>query len=78
MIAATASRYDFAQTVCTPGFFARLPAMRSQLDGFFMADTSYYYPEDRSISESLRLGARLATLAGAPVRALDDAAARPR
>ena len=34
--------------------------MASALPGFFMADTSYYYPEDRSISESLRTGARLA------------------
>jgi len=63
VIAATASRYDYSQTVCTPGFYARLPAMRSQVNGLFLADTSHYYPEDRSISESLRLGAHLATLA---------------
>jgi len=30
-----------------------------------MADTSHYYPEDRSISESLRLGGRLAEMAAA-------------
>ncbi len=63
VIAATASRYDYSQTVCTPGFYAKLPAMRSQINGLFLADTSHYYPEDRSISESLRLGAHLATLA---------------
>ena len=62
VIASTASRYDYSQTVCTPGFYAKLPAMRSQVAGLFLADTSHYYPEDRSISESLRLGARLATL----------------
>jgi hypothetical protein len=28
-----------------------------------MADTSHYYPEDRSISESMRIGAQLAGMA---------------
>ena len=60
VIAASASRYQYAQTVCTPGFYDALPPMRSSLPGFFMADTSYYYPEDRSISESLRIGVELA------------------
>ena len=59
----TASRYEFAQTVCTPGFFSALPPMASAIEGLFMADTSHYYPEDRSISESLRLGAQLAARA---------------
>lgn len=59
VLAATASRYRFAQTVCSPGFLAALPPMGSELAGFFMADTSYYYPEDRSISESLRTGSAL-------------------
>lgn len=59
----TASRYEFAQTVCTPGFFDALPPMASAIGGLFMADTSHYYPEDRSISESLRLGAQLAARA---------------
>jgi hypothetical protein len=40
--------------------------MRSRIRGLFLADTSHYYPEDRSISESLRLGAHLATLAVDP------------
>jgi protoporphyrinogen oxidase len=66
VIASTASRYDYSQTVCTPGFYAKLPAMRSQVNGLFLADTSHYYPEDRSISESLRLGAHLAALAADP------------
>jgi protoporphyrinogen oxidase len=62
VIAATASRYQFAQTVCSPGFFDALPPMRSAVRGLVMADTSHYYPEDRSISESMRIGARLAAL----------------
>jgi protoporphyrinogen oxidase len=63
VLAATASRYEFAQTVCTPGFYEALPPMRSRVQGLFMADTSHYYPEDRSISESLRIGSSLAALA---------------
>lgn len=65
VIASTASRYEFAQTVCTPGFYDALPPMQSQVAGLFMADTSHYYPEDRSISESMRIGAELARLAAA-------------
>lgn len=53
-------RYEFAQPICPPGFQAQLPPMRTPITGFFMADTAYYYPEDRSISESLRIGQELA------------------
>jgi protoporphyrinogen oxidase len=63
VIATTASRYEFAQTVCSPGFYDALPPMRSKVRGLYMADTSHYYPEDRSISESMRIGAHLAALA---------------
>lgn len=48
-------RYDFSQTICPPGFYDMLPPMRTPIDGLFMADTAYYYPEDRSISESVRV-----------------------
>ncbi len=54
------SRYEFAQTVCPPGFFQQLPPMKTPIDGLFMADTAYYYPEDRSISESIQTGKQLA------------------
>lgn len=63
VLATTASRYEFAQTVCSPGFYEALPPMRSKVAGLYMADTSHYYPEDRSISESMRIGAQLATMA---------------
>lgn len=56
-------RYDFAQTICPPGFQSTLPPMKTPLEGFFMADTAYYYPEDRSISESIAVGTRLAAAA---------------
>ncbi|MCS3846009.1 protoporphyrinogen oxidase [Xanthomonas campestris] len=60
VLATHCHRYEFAQTICPPGFQDRLPAMRTPLNGFFMADTAYYYPEDRSISESLQAADRLA------------------
>ena len=63
ILAANAFRYEFAQTVCTPNFYEALPPMQSAVRGLFLADTSHYYPEDRSISESLRLGRELAGLA---------------
>jgi protoporphyrinogen oxidase len=58
-----ASRYEYSQTVCSPGFFEALPPMRSRLEGLFLADTSHYYPEDRSIQESVKLGQKLAAMA---------------
>jgi len=65
VVASMASRYEYAQTVCAPGFYAALPSMQSSVRGLFMADTSHYYPEDRSISESVRVGMQLANLAAA-------------
>jgi len=56
-------RYDFAQTICPPGFQEMLPPMKTPVDGFYMADTSYYYPEDRSINESVAVGRKLAAAA---------------
>ena len=65
VLATHCHRYEFAQTICPPGFQAMLPPMRTPLAGFFMADTAYYYPEDRSISESLAVGSALAREAAA-------------
>ena len=56
------SRYGFAQPVCPPGFLKNLPPIDSRINGLYIADTSYYYPEDRSISESVRLGKEMAAM----------------
>lgn len=64
-----ASRYRHAQPVCNPGFMAKLPPVALPVQGLWVADTSYYYPEDRGISESIDFGrkiARQATTAAAP------------
>jgi protoporphyrinogen oxidase len=48
-----ASRYRYAQPVCDPGYLDRLPPLELPIKGLLVADTSYYYPEDRGISERL-------------------------
>ncbi|MBJ56043.1 MAG: FAD-dependent oxidoreductase [Gammaproteobacteria bacterium] len=59
-----ASRYRYAQPVCQPGFLDSLPPCRTCIDGLWVADTSYYYPCDRGISESIDFGRRLGREAG--------------
>ncbi|OIO01448.1 MAG: hypothetical protein AUJ49_07775 [Desulfovibrionaceae bacterium CG1_02_65_16] len=58
-------RYEYAQPVCPPGFRHVLPPYETGLPGFFAADTTHSFPEDRSINESVRIGGELALLAGA-------------
>ena len=55
-----ASRYRFAQPVCEPGFLNKLPPVHLPIGGLSVADTSYYYPDDRGISESFDFGRRMA------------------
>lgn len=59
-----ASRYAYAQPICQPAFASQLPPIAADVAGLYIADTSYYYPEDRSISESVMLGQRLAAMIG--------------
>lgn len=54
------SRYRHAQPICEPGYLSRLPSMRTPIQGLWVADTSYYYPEDRGISESIAFGRNMA------------------
>ncbi len=63
VIDAHLSRYHYAQTVCTPGFASLIPPMSGLIEGLFLADTASYYPQDRSITESVRVGRLLAELA---------------
>lgn len=60
-----ASRYRFAQPICEPGFLDRLPPVQLPVEGLWVADTSYYYPEDRGISESIAFGKKMAVMATA-------------
>ena len=55
-----ASRYRFAQPIGIPGFLETIPSAKLPIEGLWVADTSYYYPEDRGISESIHFGRQLA------------------
>ncbi|MBT8537136.1 NAD(P)/FAD-dependent oxidoreductase [Polynucleobacter paneuropaeus] len=55
-----ASRYRFAQPIGVPGYLETIPPAKLPIDGLWVADTSYYYPEDRGISESIDFGRRMA------------------
>jgi len=60
-IATRVGRLRFAQPVCGPRFLESLPPIEPGVQGLQVADTSYYYPEDRGISESVRIGRQMAT-----------------
>jgi protoporphyrinogen oxidase len=55
-----ASRYRYAQPICDPSYLAKLPPVALPVQGLWVADTSYYYPEDRGISESIDFGRTIA------------------
>jgi protoporphyrinogen oxidase len=57
-------RLRHAQPLCEPGFAARIPAVRTAIEGLQIADTCFYYPEDRGISESARLAREMALAIG--------------
>jgi protoporphyrinogen oxidase len=54
------SRYRYAQPICEPGYLETLPPVKLPITGLWVADTSYYYPEDRGISESVDFGRKMA------------------
>jgi protoporphyrinogen oxidase len=55
-----ASRYRHAQPICPPRYLEGLPPVALPVKGLWVADTSYYYPEDRGISESVEFGRMMA------------------
>jgi protoporphyrinogen oxidase len=58
-------RLRHAQPVCDVGFAARIPPFVTPVDGLLIGDTSFYYPEDRGVSESIKFAKRMvSTLAG--------------
>lgn len=53
------SRYAYAQPVCGKNFKKGLPSI-NPLENIWTADTTFYYPEDRGISESVNFGRNMA------------------
>jgi protoporphyrinogen oxidase len=64
------SRYRYAQPVCEPRYLEHLPSAALPVRGLWAADTSYYYPEDRGISESVEFGRNMARQVAAQPSAL--------
>jgi protoporphyrinogen oxidase len=60
IIAAHVARLRYAQPVCEPGFAKKIPPVQTPIRDLQIADTCFYYPEDRGISESVRLGREMA------------------
>lgn len=60
IVAAQVARLRHAQPVCEPGFAAKIPPIQTPIANLQIADTCFYYPEDRGISESVRVGRAMA------------------
>jgi protoporphyrinogen oxidase len=58
------ARLRYAQPICPPDFLKMLPPVQTEIAGLQVADTCFYYPEDRGIAESIRIGRRMATDVG--------------
>jgi protoporphyrinogen oxidase len=54
------ARLKHGQPVCERGFAAKIPPIQTPIRGLQVADTCFYYPEDRGIAESVRLGRNMA------------------
>ena len=57
---AQVSRLKFAQPICFPNFLETLPPVQTPIESLQIADTCYYYPEDRGLSESIKIGRKMA------------------
>ena len=65
ILARKVARLRYAQPVCEPGFAAKLPPVETPIAGLQIADTCFYYPEDRGIAESVRLAHQMVERIGA-------------
>ncbi len=59
-LAMRASRYRYAQPICRPTTWKACRPCNCQCRACGWPTTSYYYPEDRGISESIGFGRRMA------------------
>lgn len=60
LISSYAAKLKYAQPICEPGFLSKIPPIQTGIKGLQIADTCFYYPEDRGISESVRYGKMMA------------------
>ena len=59
LIDSQCNRYRYAQPICGVKFESKIPPLEP-LKNLFILDTTYYYPEDRGINESIKCGINLA------------------
>jgi protoporphyrinogen oxidase len=60
------ARLRYGQPICEPGFAKKIPPVQTPIAGLQVADTCFYYPEDRGIAESVRIGSEMANAVGQP------------
>ncbi|WP_202109223.1 FAD-dependent oxidoreductase [Succinivibrio dextrinosolvens] len=54
-----AHRYEYAQPVFTTNTFSKIKAVRSPVPGLYCADTTFSYPNDRCLDESIKIAERI-------------------
>lgn len=52
-------RAEYGQAVYETGFSRLLPEIKTPLPGFYAADTCHFFPEDRSIAQSIELAGKM-------------------
>ena len=62
-------RLRYAQPVCTVNFAAKIPPAQTPIKGLSIADTCFYYPEDRGVSESIKFAKGMVAALGDPAAA---------
>lgn len=55
-------REKYAQPICEVGFTKDIPSMKTPLDGLYLTDSSQLHPDDRTISNSIGLGKKVAEI----------------
>ena len=60
LLATHIARLKYAQPVCPPRYLDTVPPVHGVVQGLQIADTSSYYPEDRGVSEGVRLAKEMA------------------
>ena len=56
------SRYKYAQPICGIEYLKTIPQIKMDNHKIYIADTSYYYPEDRGISEGIKIAKHISSL----------------
>ena len=59
VIATHVGRLRCAQPICEVGFASLIPPVQTPVSGLQIADTCFYYPEDRGVSESIKFARRM-------------------